>query len=142
MYNTPRNMFWIFVRLASSNKYPWHVSWSKQGKKSFLSFIILVHVRILYSCKFFLKAESWGTNAVVITRFLCITLGYRAEVLPEIDACFKQKYEKYQIFSLSENFHILGVRFSEYFNMRVFIMKGAGTLPWPLLWFVLICTLV
>ena len=40
-------------------------------KKSFLSFIILVHARILYSSQFVLMAESWGTNGVVITRFLC-----------------------------------------------------------------------
>ena len=37
------------------------------GKRSFLSFIILV-----YSGKFVLMAESWGTDAIVITRFLCI----------------------------------------------------------------------
>ena len=38
----------------------------------FLSFIILVHVGIPNSGRFFLTAESLGTNAVVITRFLCI----------------------------------------------------------------------
>ena len=42
-----------------------------KGEKSFLSFILLVHVGILYSGKFFLTTESWGTNAVVITRVLC-----------------------------------------------------------------------
>ena len=42
-----------------------------RDKKSFLSFIILVHVGILYTGKFFLTAESWETTAVVITRVLC-----------------------------------------------------------------------
>ena len=36
--------------------------------------------------------------------------------------CFKQKYEKYQNF-LSENFHILVVKFSAYLNRYVFIMR-------------------
>ena len=40
-------------------------------KKVFLSFIILVYVGILFSGKFFLIAESWERNAVIITRFLC-----------------------------------------------------------------------
>ena len=40
-------------------------------EKSFLSFIILVHVGIPYSGKFFLTAESLWTNAVIITRVLC-----------------------------------------------------------------------
>ena len=35
--------------------------------------------------------------------------------------CFEQKYEKYQIF-LSENFHILVVKFSVYLYRRVFVM--------------------
>ena len=39
-----------------------------KGKKSFLSFIIFVHVGILYSGEFFSTAESWGTYVVVITR--------------------------------------------------------------------------
>ena len=38
----------------------------------FLSFFILVHVGILYSGKFFLTVESWGTKAVVITGVLCM----------------------------------------------------------------------
>ena len=38
-----------------------------KGKKVFI-IIILVHVGILYSGKFFLTAESWEANAVVITR--------------------------------------------------------------------------
>ena len=36
--------------------------------------------------------------------------------------CFEQKYEKYQIF-LSENFHILVVKFSVYLNTHVFVMS-------------------
>ena len=42
--------------------------------------------------------------------------------------CFEQKYEKYQNF-LSENFHVLVVKFSVYLNRYVFIMKihAAGT---------------
>ena len=36
--------------------------------------------------------------------------------------CFEQKYEKYQSF-LSENFQFLEVKFSIYFNRRVFVMK-------------------
>ena len=40
--------------------------------------------------------------------------------------CFEQKYEKYQNFS-SEIFHFLMVKFSVYFNRRVFVMKrGSG----------------
>ena len=35
--------------------------------------------------------------------------------------CFEQKYEKYQNF-LSENFHFLVVKFSEYLNRHVFVM--------------------
>ena len=35
--------------------------------------------------------------------------------------CFEQKYEEYQIF-LSENFHVLVVKFSVYLNRHVFIM--------------------
>ena len=33
--------------------------------------------------------------------------------------CFEQKYEKYE---LSENFQFLEVKFSIYFNRRVFVM--------------------
>ena len=35
--------------------------------------------------------------------------------------CFEQKYEKYQSF-LSETFQFLEVKFSLYFNRRVFVM--------------------
>ena len=35
--------------------------------------------------------------------------------------CFEQKYENYQNF-LSENFHHLVVKFSVYFDRRVFVM--------------------
>ena len=45
---------------------------NKGKKKGFLSFIILIHVGILYSGKFLLTVESWRANAVVITRALCI----------------------------------------------------------------------
>ena len=38
--------------------------------------------------------------------------------------CFEPKYEKYQIF-LSENFHVLAVKFSVYLNRYVFVMAGA-----------------
>ena len=38
--------------------------------------------------------------------------------------CFKQKYEKYQSFFLSENSHFLVVNFSVYFNRLVFVMKS------------------
>ena len=44
----------------------------KGTRKAFLFFIILVHVGILYSGKFVLTAEFWETNAVVITKFICI----------------------------------------------------------------------
>ena len=75
-------MLWIFVRIAlespcrgDSNKYPQLMFLRvNKGKKKFLSFIILVHVGILYSGKFFLTAESCGTNAVVIMRCFCIML--------------------------------------------------------------------
>ena len=35
--------------------------------------------------------------------------------------CFEQKYEKYQNF-LSENFHLLVLKFSVYLNRLVFVM--------------------
>ena len=35
--------------------------------------------------------------------------------------CFEQKHEKYQNF-LSENFHVLVVKFSVYLNRHVFVM--------------------
>ena len=59
-------MLWIFFILelphrGNSNKYPQHMFLGvNKAKKSFLSFIILVHVGILYSDKFFLTAEYWG----------------------------------------------------------------------------------
>ena len=37
--------------------------------------------------------------------------------------CFEQKYEEHQNF-LSENFHVLVVKFSVYLNMHVFVMQG------------------
>ena len=37
--------------------------------------------------------------------------------------CFEQKYKKYQSF-LSENFHFLVVKFSVYFDRRVFVMNS------------------
>ena len=36
--------------------------------------------------------------------------------------CFEKKYEKYQIFFLSENFPFLVVKFSIYLNRHVFVM--------------------
>ena len=36
--------------------------------------------------------------------------------------CFEQKYEKKIRFFLSENFHVLVVKFSFYLNRRVFVM--------------------
>ena len=39
--------------------------------KSFLFYIILIHVGILYSGKFVLTAETWGTNGVVVT-YICV----------------------------------------------------------------------
>ena len=36
--------------------------------------------------------------------------------------CFELKYEKYQIFFLSENFQFLVVKFSVYLNRHVFLM--------------------
>ena len=36
--------------------------------------------------------------------------------------CFEQKYEKYPIFFLSENFHFLVAKFSIYLNRYVFVM--------------------
>ena len=38
---------------------------------------------------------------------------------------FEQNYEKYQKF-LSENFHVLVVKFSVYLNRHVFIMQDDG----------------
>ena len=60
--------------------------------KSFLSFIILVHVGSLYSSKFFLMALSWWTNAVVIKRFLYSTgeerdWGLQEEVNDSWESC-------------------------------------------------------
>ena len=40
--------------------------------------------------------------------------------------CFEPKFEKYLNF-LSENFHFLVVKFSEYLNRRVFIMGTQNT---------------
>ena len=37
--------------------------------------------------------------------------------------CFERKYEKYQNL-LSENFHVLVVKFSIYLNRRIFVMSG------------------
>ena len=37
--------------------------------------------------------------------------------------CFEQKYEKYQSFFFSENFHFLVVKFSVYLNRHVFVMR-------------------
>ena len=36
--------------------------------------------------------------------------------------CFEQKYEKYRNF-LSENFHFLVIKFSEYLNRHAFVMR-------------------
>ena len=75
-----RTLFWASLKLTRLKM--WLVEHSQAiadaqrqtgtGNNGFLSFIILVHVWILYSSKFVLKAESWWTNAVVIMRFLCI----------------------------------------------------------------------
>ena len=43
-----------------------------------------------------------------------------------LNLCFEQKHEKYQTF-LSENFHVLVVKFSVYLNKRVFIMFAIKT---------------
>ena len=40
--------------------------------------------------------------------------------------CFEQKYEKYQNF-LSENVHVLMVKFSVYLNSNVFVMCFVGS---------------
>ena len=59
-------MLWIFVRITSpgdSNKYPQHMFLEGKYRKKVS--------KKVYSGKFFLTAESWGTNAVVITRVLC-----------------------------------------------------------------------
>ena len=65
---------------GDSQKYPQHRFLGvKKGKKSFLSFIILVHVGILHSSKVFLTAESWRTNAVNIRRLLCNKLRMQLE---------------------------------------------------------------
>ena len=53
-------MLWIFVRIAS------FLGVKKKRKKSFLSFIILVPVGVLYSGKFFLTAESCRYNEVLL----------------------------------------------------------------------------
>ena len=79
VFNTPRNICCGYLlessRRGDSNKYPQHMFLGVyMWKKSFLSFIILVHVGILYSNKFLLTAESWGTNDVIITRLPCISL--------------------------------------------------------------------
>ena len=36
--------------------------------------------------------------------------------------CFEQKYEKYQNFFLSDNFHFWVLKFSVYLNRHVFVM--------------------
>ena len=59
-------------------------------RKGFLSLNILLYVGILYSGKFFLMAEPWETNAVVITRFFCImlvTLQLSKSLCKEICCC-------------------------------------------------------
>ena len=38
--------------------------------------------------------------------------------------CFEHKYEKYQIFFLSESFYFLVVKFEVYLNRHVFVMEG------------------
>ena len=61
-------MLWIFVRIASarrddSNKYPQHmflVVNKERKKKRILSFIILEHVGILHSDKFYLRQNLGG----------------------------------------------------------------------------------
>ena len=78
VFNTPRNTCCGYLLelppWGDSNKYPPNMFLGViKGKKSFLSFIVLVHVGILYSDKFFLTADSWKTNAVVVTKVLCTT---------------------------------------------------------------------
>ena len=79
VFNTPRNICCGYLlespRQGDSNKYIQHVFLGvNKGQKSFISFIRLVHIGILYSGKFFITAESWGTNVVVIARFLGIII--------------------------------------------------------------------
>ena len=61
--------------------------------------------------------------------FLISALKHRLWVLGEAvltsthNLCFKQKYEKYQLF-LSKNFQFLEVKYSIYLNRRVFVMTA------------------
>ena len=76
VFNISRNICCGYLiespRRSDSNNYTQHMFLGvNKGIESFLSFIILEHVGILYSGKIVLTAESWGTNDVVITRFLC-----------------------------------------------------------------------
>ena len=77
VFNIPRNTCHGYLlespRRGDSNRYPKHMFLRvNKERKGFLSLIIVLYFAILYICKFFLTAESLGTNAVVITRFFFI----------------------------------------------------------------------
>ena len=65
----------------------------------------------------------------VYSIFLISTQKHRLWVLVRIaststhNLCFEQKYENYQFFFLSENFHFLVVVFSVYLKRHVFVMR-------------------
>ena len=75
-----RHMFWIFVRIASlgpyvsdSNKYQKkkYILWENKNKRE--PFLHILSVKeIFYNSKFILMATSLGTNALVVTRVMCI----------------------------------------------------------------------
>ena len=74
-------MLWIFVRISSPesprqgdfNKYPQHMFLGvNKEKKTFYHLSYWYMFGFFIVANSFLTAESWGTNAVVLTRFLCI----------------------------------------------------------------------
>ena len=78
---------------------------------------------------YIVKLGFTGVDIIFLFLLKNIDSGYSLEPPHLIEAvltgthnlCFEQKQEKYQNF-LSENFHILVVKFSVYLNRHVFVM--------------------
>ena len=71
---------------------------------------------------YIVKLGFTGVYIIYLISAQNINCGYSFEAVLTSTSS-EEKHEKYQIF-LSENFHILGVKFSVYLNRHVFVMKG------------------
>ena len=80
LFNTSSNICFEYLlelpHWCNSNKYPKHTFYEEIKIKYGICCISLCSLRILYNSKFILMAISSGTNAVVVTRFHCITQFY------------------------------------------------------------------